>query len=117
MSVAGKQTPVIIGVGDIRNASTKVQDAREPAELMLSAIREALGDTGLSSIDALLAQISRQCQGRYSMSQRHLAVVGHLQDQFVNRACARPLRTLNLGPSYRTRDEAFAAAALAQRAL
>lgn len=57
MSLAGKQTPVIIGVGDIRNASTGVEHAREPAELMLDAIRQALQDTGLNSIEELRSQI------------------------------------------------------------
>lgn len=57
MSLAGRQTPVIIGVGDIRNGSTKVEHAREPAELMLDAIHQALQDTGLSSIEELRSQI------------------------------------------------------------
>lgn len=37
--------PVIIGVGDVRNRSTKVEDAKEPAELMLEAIEIALSDS------------------------------------------------------------------------
>lgn len=57
MSSIGNHTPVIIGVGDIRNASTKVEDAREPADLMLDAIRQALQDTGSNSIETLLSQI------------------------------------------------------------
>ncbi|CRG84630.1 hypothetical protein PISL3812_01889 [Talaromyces islandicus] len=57
MSLAGKQTPVIIGVGDIRNGSTKVEHAREPAELMLDAIHQALQDTGLTSIEELRLHI------------------------------------------------------------
>ncbi|KAH8704740.1 hypothetical protein BGW36DRAFT_1118 [Talaromyces proteolyticus] len=50
-------TPVIVGVGDIKNASTKVEDAREPAELMLDAIHQALHDTGLNSVEELRSQI------------------------------------------------------------
>ena len=41
--------PVVIGVGDIVNRSTKVEDAREPLELIVEAIEEALKDTGLDS--------------------------------------------------------------------
>lgn len=41
-------TPVVIGVGDFINRSKKVEDAVEPLELMLSAIDEAVKDTGLS---------------------------------------------------------------------
>lgn len=41
-------TPVIIGVGDIKNRSTKVADAIEPAQLMLQSIQIALKDTSLS---------------------------------------------------------------------
>jgi hypothetical protein len=40
--------PVIIGVGDFKNRSQKVEDALEPAELMLRAIDIALKDTGSS---------------------------------------------------------------------
>jgi acetyl-CoA acetyltransferase len=41
-------TPVVIGVGDFINQSKKVEDAIEPLQLMLSAIDEAVKDTGLS---------------------------------------------------------------------
>lgn len=44
--------PVIIGVGDIVNRSSKVGDAREPLDLMVQAIREAISDTGLDSSKA-----------------------------------------------------------------
>ncbi|RLL98083.1 hypothetical protein CFD26_106230 [Aspergillus turcosus] len=40
-----KMIPVIIGVGDVRNRSTKVEDAKEPAQLMLEAIEIALSDS------------------------------------------------------------------------
>ena len=51
--------PVVIGVADIVNRSTKVEDAREPLDLMVSAIRKALADTGLdfSKADALRSSI------------------------------------------------------------
>jgi len=42
-------TPIIIGVGDIKNRSQKPEDAIEPAQLMLSAIQTALSDTSLPS--------------------------------------------------------------------
>ena len=44
--------PIVVGVGDIVNRSTKIEDAREPLDLMVSAIREALSDTGLDSSKA-----------------------------------------------------------------
>ncbi|KAL1961836.1 hypothetical protein VTN77DRAFT_1005 [Rasamsonia byssochlamydoides] len=43
-------TPVIIGVGDVKNRSTKVEDAVEPAQLMLEAIHQAIQDTHLNSL-------------------------------------------------------------------
>ncbi|KAH6878921.1 hypothetical protein BKA58DRAFT_309041 [Alternaria rosae] len=44
--------PVIIGVGDIKNRSTAVADAKEPATLMLEAIQKAINDTAsLSKTD------------------------------------------------------------------
>lgn len=42
-------TPVVIGVGDIKNQSTKVEDAVEPVQLMLTAISNAIKDTNLSA--------------------------------------------------------------------
>lgn len=57
MSIEARCTPIIIGVGDIRNASTKVEDAREPADLMLDAIHHALQETGLNSAIDLRSQI------------------------------------------------------------
>jgi acetyl-CoA acetyltransferase len=43
------ETPVIIGVGDIKNRSTAIGDAKEPAVLMLEAIRAAIEDASSSS--------------------------------------------------------------------
>jgi acetyl-CoA acetyltransferase len=43
------ETPVIIGVGDIKNRSTAINDAKEPAVLMLEAIRAAIEDASSSS--------------------------------------------------------------------
>lgn len=40
--------PVIVGIGDIKNPSTSLQDAQEPMELMSKAIKAALRDTQLS---------------------------------------------------------------------
>ncbi|KAF2850822.1 acetyl-CoA acetyltransferas-like protein [Plenodomus tracheiphilus IPT5] len=45
----GYETPIIIGVGDIKNRSTAITDAKEPATLMLEAIRIALDDASSSS--------------------------------------------------------------------
>ena len=38
------RTPVIVGVGDIKNKSPNVEDAIEPMQLMLRAITRALDD-------------------------------------------------------------------------
>ncbi|EAT88063.1 hypothetical protein HBI56_095060 [Parastagonospora nodorum] len=43
------EIPIIIGVGDIKNRSTAVADAKEPASLMLEAIASALIDASPSS--------------------------------------------------------------------
>jgi hypothetical protein len=51
--------PVIVGVGDLRNKSLRVEDAIEPAQLMVDAIQRALDDTGLNleAKNRLLSQI------------------------------------------------------------
>ena len=41
--------PVVIGIGDIKNRSNRLEDAVEPLELMLQAIAAALKDTGISA--------------------------------------------------------------------
>ncbi|RMD40494.1 hypothetical protein DV735_g4635, partial [Chaetothyriales sp. CBS 134920] len=48
-STAMPLTPVIIGVGDVVNRSTKVEDAREPLDLILEAVQDSIKDTGISS--------------------------------------------------------------------
>lgn len=50
--VAGRQVPVVIGVGDIKNRSQKVEDAIEPMQLMLQATLNAIEDTSLPSSQA-----------------------------------------------------------------
>lgn len=50
--------PVVIGVGDIKNRSTRLEEAVEPLELMLQAIAAALKDTGISASDAQTLQRS-----------------------------------------------------------
>lgn len=47
------EIPVIIGVGDIKNRSTAVADAKEPATLMLEAIQIAIKDASASSKSSL----------------------------------------------------------------
>jgi hypothetical protein len=49
--------PVIIGVADIKNRSTTIADAKEPATLMLEAIQLAIKDASSSSISELQAAI------------------------------------------------------------
>lgn len=51
------QTPIIIGVGDIKNRSTTVADAKEPAALILEAIQRAIQDASPSSPSELQAAI------------------------------------------------------------
>jgi hypothetical protein len=46
--MVGRLTPVVVGVGDIKNQSTKVEDAVEPMRLMLQATSLAIKDTSLS---------------------------------------------------------------------
>lgn len=43
-----RHIPIVVGVGDVVNRSKKVEDAIEPLELILKAIRNAVEDTGLS---------------------------------------------------------------------
>lgn len=50
--------PVVIGVGDIKNRSNRLEDAFEPLELMLQAIAAALKDTGVPTQDAQALQNS-----------------------------------------------------------
>lgn len=38
------QVPILVGVGELKNASRKMEDAIEPSELMLKAIHEAATD-------------------------------------------------------------------------
>lgn len=42
-----RPVPVVIGVGDIKNNSKQLEDAVEPADLILKALHLALGDCGL----------------------------------------------------------------------
>jgi acetyl-CoA acetyltransferase len=40
--------PIIVGVADIKNRSLEVENAKEPATLMLEAVQGAVADAGLS---------------------------------------------------------------------
>jgi acetyl-CoA acetyltransferase len=51
------EIPIIIGVGDIKNRSTAVADAKEPATLMFEAIQIALNDASSSSSSDIKASI------------------------------------------------------------
>ncbi|ATY59631.1 acetyl-acetyltransferase [Cordyceps militaris] len=44
-----RAVPILVGVGDVRNKSSKPEDALEPSKMMTRAIRNALGDTGLDA--------------------------------------------------------------------
>ncbi|RVD82153.1 uncharacterized protein DFL_006587 [Arthrobotrys flagrans] len=49
--------PIIIGVADVINRSTKVEDAKEPADLMHQAILDALKDASSSKSELLKSSI------------------------------------------------------------
>jgi acetyl-CoA acetyltransferase len=51
------ETPVIIGVGDVKNRSTAIADAKEPAVLMLEAIQAAINDASSSSSSEIQSAI------------------------------------------------------------
>ena len=53
--MASSKTPIIIGVGEIRQKEFTLDNTLEPAELMLSAIRDAAKDSTLdtSHIDSI----------------------------------------------------------------
>ena len=53
--VASTKTPVIIGVGEIKNPSRRKEDAIEPLDLMLSAINASAHDAAGSRMAELLA--------------------------------------------------------------
>lgn len=56
-NIMAARIPIVIGVGDIKNRSTAIADAKEPATLMLEAINLALSDASLSSSTELQAAI------------------------------------------------------------
>lgn len=51
------EIPIIIAVGDVKNRSTAVADAKEPATLMLEAIQLAIEDASSSSTSNLQTAI------------------------------------------------------------
>jgi hypothetical protein len=55
--MVASETPIIIGVGDVKNRSTAVADAREPATLILEAIQIAIQDASSFSILNLQTKI------------------------------------------------------------
>jgi hypothetical protein len=60
--MALRRTPVVVGVGDYKNRSQKVEDAIEPSELMLRAISIAINDSkapagGLKKLQASIDSI------------------------------------------------------------
>jgi hypothetical protein len=53
-----RPTPIIIGVGDVKNKSLKLEDAIEPMQLMLQAIQLAIKDTAMTGFFATELQSS-----------------------------------------------------------
>lgn len=52
------QIPVVIGVGDIKNSSKRIEDAAEPLELILQAVQQAVKDSGVSGHELTKLQSS-----------------------------------------------------------
>lgn len=53
--IPNSMTPIIIGVGDVKNKSQKVEDAIEPMQLMLQAIIRALEDS--TTVHSVIEQL------------------------------------------------------------
>lgn len=53
---ARKAIPIVVGVGDIKNKSTQLEDGIEPMKLMLESIYRAIKDTKLPSSAQLKLQ-------------------------------------------------------------
>ena len=51
------EIPIIIGVGDIKNRSTALADAKEPLTLILEAIQVAINDASPASTSELQSSI------------------------------------------------------------
>ncbi|KAH6662782.1 hypothetical protein B0J14DRAFT_610177 [Halenospora varia] len=56
--MSGRSIPIVVGVGDIKNRSQKVEDAVEPMQLMLQATLNAIKDTNLPEAQARKLQAS-----------------------------------------------------------
>lgn len=52
-----KLIPVVVGVGDVKNRSQKVEDAIEPMQLMFQAIQLAINDTKASATEDVRSNI------------------------------------------------------------
>jgi acetyl-CoA acetyltransferase len=55
---SNRPTPIIIGVGDIKNKSLKPEDALEPLDLIFQAIQLAIKDTAMTGFFATDLQSS-----------------------------------------------------------
>ena len=53
--IPNSMTPIIVGVGDVKNKSQNVEDAIEPMQLMLQAIIRALEDS--TTIHSVIEQL------------------------------------------------------------
>ncbi|KAG8361680.1 hypothetical protein FVEN_g1009 [Fusarium venenatum] len=53
MAALSPLTPIIIGIGEIRQKDFTIEICHEPAELILSAIRNASKDSGIDAINSL----------------------------------------------------------------
>lgn len=51
-----RATPIVVGVGEVKNRSQKVEDAIEPLLLMIQSIQEAVKDTNLSESEGIKLQ-------------------------------------------------------------
>lgn len=51
MAALPSLTPVIIGIGESRQKDFTIETCREPAELILSAIRDASKDSSITAVE------------------------------------------------------------------
>jgi acetyl-CoA acetyltransferase len=51
------EVPIVVGVGDIKNRSARIEDAKEPADLIYQAIEAAIKDTDLPDTSKLQLSI------------------------------------------------------------
>ena len=54
---SSRAIPIVVGVGDIKNRSQKIEAAIEPMKLMLQAIQAAINPTGRLPEDTVVSEL------------------------------------------------------------